>query len=232
MGIRRASPTQHTATPLSLVMSVVPEPPASSALLCAPLLGSSNEFKIAQTMKGCFQEWCGCEANSQFNFLVNGQHIGMIEEQSSCCMRFCCGRYRSWNTKMTASQNIEDPAILTFHRPFACMPGSFKCCCFQQVKVMGGVEGGGDVGRVTETCWYCIPNYQTQKPGNVPEFDIHMPTCMGGMCVNVCAEGFCNCKIPFYIYPAEHRQFWWAGWAATEGSDYKDLDWFSTGTVL
>lgn len=28
-----------------------------------------------------------------------------------------------------------------------------------------------------------------------------MPTCLGGMVVNVCAEGLCNCRIPFYVFP-------------------------------
>ena len=31
-----------------------------------------------------------------------------------------------------------------------------------------------------------------------------MPTCCGGMCVNVCAEGCCNLRIPFYIYKADN----------------------------
>ena len=26
---------------------------------------------------------------------------------------------------------------------------------------------------------------------------------MGGMCVNICAEGLCNCRIPFYIFPPD-----------------------------
>ena len=28
-----------------------------------------------------------------------------------------------------------------------------------------------------------------------------MPTCMGGMLPNLCAEGLCNCRVPFYVFP-------------------------------
>jgi len=24
---------------------------------------------------------------------------------------------------------------------------------------------------------------------------------MGGMCINICAEGLCNCRVPFYVFP-------------------------------
>jgi hypothetical protein len=27
------------------------------------------------------------------------------------------------------------------------------------------------------------------------------PTCVGGMCVNIFAEGLFNCRIPFYVFP-------------------------------
>ena len=30
---------------------------------------------------------------------------------------------------------------------------------------------------------------------------MQQPSCCGGMCVDCMAEGCCNCKIPFYIYP-------------------------------
>jgi len=31
---------------------------------------------------------------------------------------------------------------------------------------------------------------------------VQMPSCVGGMCIDCCAEGLCNCKVPLYIYPA------------------------------
>ena len=62
---------------------------------------------------------------------------------------------------------------------------------------------GQAVGGMIETYWYCIPTYETYKgstEAKEPEYHIHMPTCCGGMCVNCCAQGCCNCRIPFYFY--------------------------------
>ena len=57
----------------------------------------SQEFLVTQTTKGWFQvsleptmrvscfrmnhwiqECCGCDANSQFKFVINGEHVGMV----------------------------------------------------------------------------------------------------------------------------------------------------------
>ena len=48
----------------------------------------------------------------------------------------------------------------------------------------------------------CVPHFTTYKDDaeTQPEFQIQMPTCCGGMCIDVCAEGLCNCRIPFYVY--------------------------------
>jgi len=173
-----------------------------------------SQFRVAQTRKGCFQELCGCDANEEFKFIVDGKHTAMIAEHSTCCMRFCCGGNRPWTTDMYVPEvpgsqpvvpanvdNGEAPkGVLTFTRPFRCNMGNCKCCCYQQVMVD---HYGQPLGGVIETCWYCVPNFHTYKgvDGQDPEYQIHMPTCCGGMCVNVCAEGCCNCRIPFYMYP-------------------------------
>jgi len=66
---------------------------------------------------------------------------------------------------------------------------------------------------------------QRLRSGRPEEYKVQMPSCVGGMCVrqgklpiggdhaetlpiphrrciDCCAEGLCNCKVPFYIYPA------------------------------
>lgn len=42
---------------------------------------------------------------------------------------------------------------------------------------------------VKEQCWYCVPMFDIIKPDGTVEYRLSMPTCMGGMCVNICAEG-------------------------------------------
>merc|ERR1711865_48708 len=170
----------------------------------AGLMNTSQEFQIVQTRKGCWQECCGCDANSQFKFVVNGEHTAMIEEHSSCCMRFCCGGNRSWETKMVIGQsdNIENiPGILNFSRPFACRLGPCKCCCFQEVTTTDA--NGLLLGGIKEQFWCCVPKFTIFGPKEEPMYDLHQPTCCCGQCVNCCAEGCCNCRIPFYLYPPE-----------------------------
>ena len=35
--------------------------------------------------------------------------------------------------------------------------------------------------------------------GNI-KYQVQMPSCCMGMCINCMAEGCCNCKIPFYVF--------------------------------
>merc|ERR1711924_452516 len=196
-GEQEPPPAAPPAAPASA--QVAPAPSGGSGY--ASILDTGNEFIIAQTRKGCIQEMCGCEANSEFTFHDHsGAQVGIIEEQTSCCIRFCCKNSRPWTTKMAAGTDINGPAILTFERPFRCAANNCKCCCYQEVAVLDG-NGGVDMGKATEKCWYCVPNFATVKPDGNDEYQFHMPTCCGGMCVNVCAQGCCNCRIPFLIYP-------------------------------
>ena len=48
-----------------------------------------------------------------------------------------------------------------------------------------------------------MPHFTVYKDaeGKQAEHQIQMPTCCGGLCIDVCAEGCCNCRIPYYVYP-------------------------------
>lgn len=169
------------------------------------LLDSSSEFMLAQTRKGCFQEMCGCDANTQFKFIIGGQHQATLDERSSCCNRFCCGNDRWWYTRMVmgqnlhASENDQQPALLNFYRPYRCHKGPCKCCCYQEVQVSDGA--GHFLGGIKEQYWCCVPKFTVYDHLEAPVYDVHMPTCCGGQCVDCCAEGCCNCRVPFYLYP-------------------------------
>ncbi len=93
--------------------------------------------------------------------------------------------------------------LAIYDRPFKCPTGNMKCCCYQELETLSPT--GESVGKVKEDCWYCVPSYslysvaQGQQEPTL-KYKIHMPTCCGGVCVNVCKEGCCSCRIPFYIY--------------------------------
>jgi len=180
----------------------------------------SPDFVIQQTRKGCFQELLGCDANSQFYFFTggvpwaHGEPDAMIEEQSSCCIRYFCKNLRFWDTKMVSMDKLGkdyktapleafdgDDVMYHFHRPLRCQPGYCKCCCYQEVSVETGVRHA--IGGVREGYYYCLPTFNTltnmEDPSSI-EYSIHMPSCCGGMCVNCCSQGCCSCRIPFLIY--------------------------------
>ena len=54
-----------------------------------------------------------------------------------------------------------------------------------------------------ETCWWCVPGFNSVKADGTVQYKVHMPTCCCGTQVNCCAAGCCSCKIPFYIYPPD-----------------------------
>jgi len=101
----------------------------------------------------------------------------------------------------TDSEGVNNklPAVLNFDRPFRCKQQPCKCCCFQEVIASDGA--GKIIGGVKEQCWCCVPKFTVYGADQQPKYDLHQPTCCGGQCVNFCAEGCCNCRIPFYIYP-------------------------------
>merc|ERR1712150_226800 len=94
--------------------------------------------------------------------------------------------------------------ILTVDRPFRCHVSACKCFCYQE---MSFKSGGQNLGKIEETCFYCVPVFKVldEKGGYI--YKIHSPTCCSGMCPNCCAE--CNpccgkacCKVPFHIFPS------------------------------
>jgi len=143
----------------------------------------------------------GCEANSEFNVATMDDRdtdIYYITEESSFCIRLLCKNARPWNTTLHEGNDKDGKLMATYTRPFRCPMGNCKCCCYQEV--MTDV-GGTQVGTTVESMWFCVPGFDVKDSTGETKYNMHMPTCVGGMCINCCAEGLCNCRIPFYIYP-------------------------------
>jgi hypothetical protein len=73
-----------------------------------------------------------------------------------------------------------------------------KCCCYQQIVAKDA--NGTVVGSVVEDCWYGVPAFKVLNQEGAHEYNIHMPTCYGGMFVDCCSQGLGNCSQPYYIY--------------------------------
>mmetsp|Transcript_29307 Transcript_29307/g.66496 ORF Transcript_29307/g.66496 Transcript_29307/m.66496 type:complete len:252 (+) Transcript_29307:56-811(+) len=165
------------------------------------LSGNSNLF-VKQTRKGCFQEMMGCEANTEFKIATldaKKTDIYYATEDTTCCMRFFCTNNRPWTITVSDGGSKGGKVLATAERPFRCPLGPCKCCCLQEVVVKDG--GGALTGSLTEDCWVCVPSLKMKDAAGAHKYNFVQPTCCGGMCVNVCAEGCCPCRIPFYIFP-------------------------------
>jgi len=168
--------------------------------------GSTQKMSIRQTRKGWLQECIGCEAVSEFKWFetTDGKdaQFATSVEDSSCPARFlCCGCHEF---SMVVNEAGTKNEIMTMHRPFACMPGACKCCCYQ---TMSFASGGKELGSIEEKYWYCIPRLEIKDGQGNAVYKVHPPTCCMGMCINICAEGnpCCGrgcCKVPFHIFPA------------------------------
>jgi len=177
------------------------------------VLAPYHELFVSQTRRGCFQELMGCEANNEFLIATaaNPQNTIMYAlEEASCCMRFlCAGQRPSHMTVITGGKPASDEeflqkkgttTVMSYDRPFACPFGSCKCCCFQEMTFFD--DSNQPIGSIKEDCWYCVPSMSVNDKAGTKVYGISMPRCCNGMCVNCCAEGCCNLRIPYYIFDA------------------------------
>lgn len=170
------------------------------------IFGEAKSMSIRQTRRGWFQECLGCEAVDEFKWFdtTDGKEaeIGMSLEESPCFSRMCCGGCHEFD--MVAKEAGTEEEIVSMNRPWACNVSPCKCCLYNK---MSFSYKGTPLGQIEETCWVCVPRMNITDASGSPVYKVHSPTCLGGICVNCCAEGnpCCGkgcCKVPFYIYPA------------------------------
>lgn len=145
----------------------------------------------------------GCEARSEFKIGPTDDADAvefMALEESSCCMRKCCGNIRPWTMNLHHKTNHGEKFV-EFRRPYNWLPSPGKCCCYQTMTAHG--TKGKQFGKFQESCWFCIPSFKIFDEELKHVYDIHRPTCCGGTCVNCCAGGCCSTKTPFHIFNLE-----------------------------
>jgi len=170
----------------------------------------AKTMSVRQTRKGCFQELLGCEAADEFKWFntsnqSEGEQFATSLEESDCCMRLCCGGCHKFDMPVKVLGTDEE--IMNMQRPMKCNAGPCKCCCYQE---MTFTSGGQEFGKIEEGFYCCVPRMKILDGQGKPIYKVHSPTCIGGMCVNCCAEGnpCCGkgcCKVPFHIFPADQE---------------------------
>lgn len=172
-------------------------------------LAAHPNFFISQTRRGCLQEMLGCEARNEFNISTMEQKqapfMYALEDSSFLC-RLCCANLRESRMDIKlGSMAAAGPQIMSYERPFQCLQvGPCKCCCYQQMSFFD--ETNTKIGHIKEDLFFCfVPSFTISEGAEAesPAYTVQMPVCCMGLCVDVCAEGLCNCRIPFYIYPVK-----------------------------
>lgn len=167
-------------------------------------LDGVKKMDIRQTRRGCLQELLGCEAKNEFKYYIDGTEVANSLDDADCCLRFCCNPIYPFETSVKELNTGAE--ILHIDRPFKCGVGNCKCCCYQEATFS---SGGQEIGKIKETCWYCIPTFEVLDHNEAPVYKLRPPTCCGGLCVNICAEGNpCGkgcCKVSFRVYPADQE---------------------------
>ena len=166
------------------------------------ILSEHESLFVQQTKNDWFQEFLGFQANTSFNITSNQDKHTVIMyalEESSFLMRFFLGKIHNWNMTLFRGTHENGMAIAKYHRPIRCLPSPLKCCCYQEIQHQD--SKGASIGATTEDCYYCcIPKFNITDAAGKLEFIMSKPTCVGGLCVDCCAEGLCTCRVPFYIF--------------------------------
>jgi len=169
---------------------------------------SVKQIDLRQTRRGCMQECLGCEAVNEFKYFTGDRdQVAHSLADADFCGRFCCPLTYPFTTKVTDVEGSPNE-LITVDRPFVCCPsGPCKCCCYQEATFS---SGGEKLGSAVETCYCFVPKIKVLDADDQEKYILRPPTCCGGMCVNICAEGNpCGqkgcCKSSFRFYPADQE---------------------------
>ena len=171
---------------------------ASSQSLHA--LNGMPSFWVKQTRKGWLRELLGCEELTEFKIATMEEpqrDLLYSIEESPFLWRLLCAPCRPFKQTVSLGDQPGGPVIMSMHRPFSCLCHC-QCCCHQKMFLMDG--NNQHLGKAEVPFFCCVPVVTLHDQQGRHQYNIHHPTCCGGCCMDPCAEGCCNCKVPFYIY--------------------------------
>lgn len=167
-----------------------------------------TNLRVRQTTRGWLQEHLGYEDETTFEVIdakASGETVVMLaQETSSFLLRLVLGRWHPWTIYVrgrTAAGGVRptDAAAVRHDRPCRMPMSACKCCCFQEVQHMEARDDKS-LGATVEQCYVCVPRFHVNNAAGEVEYVLSQPTCCDGLVVDVCAEGVCNCRVPFYVY--------------------------------
>jgi hypothetical protein len=198
---------------------------APSSELMDRLFGETDAISVQQTMRGCFQECCGCEAESEYK-IYNGHieegearpedipQIAHLLESSPCLCRFCCGVSRSFEMPLTlgapdgkGSEKVFGPKVVEFRKPFSCpicfvIPSengniNCPCCCFLP-SLETWTNEDEKIGHTNYLCdiFLCVPKFGVYNAAGEQTYLVKPDTCCGG-CIPKCGCGGKGSKLMY-----------------------------------
>ena len=102
---------------------------------------------------------CAPHPPAQFNIYAGresqkGSGVMYALESASCPCRFFCKAQRTSHMDITTGDVAGGAPIMSYDRPFRCMPSPCKCCCYQEMTFYGA-DGTTPIGMIKEDCFYC-----------------------------------------------------------------------------
>jgi len=189
------------------------------------IFGPKESVLVKQTMKGCLQECCGCEAKSEYKVSnMDWQYIEgtklkegamtmadelYIIEESNCCVRICCQDGRALTLKVSTGGEPGGQPVVEYRKPCG-MPvcftihtenGTVDCpCCCLLPQMTAFSPDGRELNKTRYVCDLCmyVPKFMYSE-GGTDIYKIRPETCCGGCCV-VCTCNGGKPQIPFYFW--------------------------------
>lgn len=189
-------------------MSKVAPEPEAMARDSVKVLTSYPSMFVKQTRKGCMQELMGCEATNEFKMFptkedakAKSEESFYSLEESDCCMRFLCANGRAFTqTIWNGTKENRGDVVMKMSKECSLAAQPCCCCCMPLITFTDGA--GAKIGTSDVPTFFCfLPQIKVRDSSGTEEYMVQMPSCCGGMCVDCMAEGCCNCKVPFYIFP-------------------------------
>jgi len=169
-------------------MSVAPTSGTNADLSA---IATFDELVVKQTRRGWCQEMlCGCEAKTEFNVIdpKSKNKVFYILEESSFCIRLCCGTARPFTMNMHVGEDGDGPLFATFDKPFTCVqPGPCKCCCKHHI--IANSTDGTRIGKTEEGFYVCVPSLDVYESGS-KQYSIEKGGCCPCAVFEFCAQPF------------------------------------------
>merc|ERR1712141_551180 len=116
-------------------------------------LSHSNQTVVKQIRPECLELLNCWEFQNKYKIIdENGDQLYFLKEESSCCMRWCCGQARALSVSFQDNQGNE---ILRFERPLRCLGCCSDCCYPNLTQLLEIFHKDKFLGRVREVPVCC-----------------------------------------------------------------------------